>query len=204
MSGRLFAVIPAAGLSRRMGRPKLTLELGGKSVIRRLLETLEQAGVSGRLIVCRNDDRELFEEIEAAGATVVTPGVHPPDMRTSVECALDVLRTVHRPEPDEGWMLAPADHPVLSVPVVRRLVEQWADGGAAILVPTFDGRRGHPTLFRWSLADRVRDIPADCGLNHLLRQFPADVVEYPVDDPCVLADLDTPADFARLQRESEG
>ncbi|MFT4555717.1 MAG: CTP:molybdopterin cytidylyltransferase MocA, partial [Planctomycetaceae bacterium] len=35
----LFAIVPAAGLSRRMGQPKLVMDLGGKAVIERLLTT---------------------------------------------------------------------------------------------------------------------------------------------------------------------
>lgn len=200
MPRRLFAVIPAAGLSRRMGRPKLLLELGGQTVIRRLLDALQQAGVAERIVVCRKDDAALQAEVAAAGATAVTPDVDPADMRTSVEHALAYLQSRCQPRPDDGWLLSPADHPVLNAAVVGDLVQRQAESDAAILVPTCDGKRGHPTLFRWSLAERVADIPPDHGLNRLLREFAEDVVEVPVNDPCVLTDLDTPADFERLRR----
>jgi molybdenum cofactor cytidylyltransferase len=197
---RVFAVIPAAGLSRRMGDPKLLLTLGGRTVIRRLLDALRDASVEERIVVCRRDDDALRSEIEAAGATAVQPDVDPPDMRTSVEHALQYLCETNSPEPDDGWLLSPADHPVLNAAVLREVINGWRTTTACILVPTFHGKRGHPTVFRWSLAEAVFEIPADRGLNDLLQRFAADVQELPVDDSCVLTDLDTPEDFAEQQR----
>ena len=40
-----FALIPAAGRSRRMGRPKLALPLAGRSVLEHVVGALQQAGV---------------------------------------------------------------------------------------------------------------------------------------------------------------
>ena len=218
---RLFAVVPAAGLSRRMGAPKLLLSLGGTTVIRRLLDSLRDAGVTERIVVCRKDDDALRNEIAAAAATAVQPEVDPPDMRTSVEHALHYLReldvwgtcsassnpdsrsesaTLAAPQPDDGWLLAPADHPVLNADLIRDVLRGWRQSSAGILVPTFQGRRGHPTIFRWRLADAVVESPPDRGLNELLLRHSAEVEEIPVDDPCILTDLDTPADLAALRQ----
>jgi molybdenum cofactor cytidylyltransferase len=200
---RLFAVVPAAGLSRRMGEPKLLLPLGGTTVIRRLLDSLRDAGVEQRIVVCRKDDDSLRREIDAADATVVQPDVDPPDMRTSVEHALRHIRESAAPAADDAWLLAPADHPVLNADVVRELLRRWRTSLAEILVPTFRGRRGHPTIFRWRLADAIAEIPPDRGLKHLLRLHSAAVEEAPVDDPGILTDLDTPTDLAALWQRFE-
>ena len=197
---RLFAVIPAAGLSRRMREPKLLLTLGGQTVIRRLLDALLAAGISRRIVVCRKHDAALQDEVQAAAAVAVCPDIDPPDMRTSVEHALRFLRETECPGPNDGWLLVPADHPMLDTSVLQQLIRHWHDTSAKILVPGFDGKHGHPTFFRWSLAKAVVEISPNRGLNELLRRFAADVEEIPVTDPCILTDLDTPADFAELQR----
>ena len=203
MSGRLFAVIPAAGHSRRMGRPKLLLELAGRTVIRRLLDALATAGVGDCVVVSRKGDHGLQEQVAAAGASIVTPAVDPPDMRSSVEHALEFLHAQYNPSPEDGWLLSPADHPVLDVDVISRLIGHWQSSASGILVPVFEGRRGHPTMFRWRLAEAVAGIPPDRGLNQLLEQFSSEIEEFPVDDASVLTDLDTPDDFERLRRELE-
>ena len=53
---RLFAIIPAAGLSRRMGEPKLLLNLAGQTVIARLLNALDHPRMTSRSVVVRQSD----------------------------------------------------------------------------------------------------------------------------------------------------
>ena len=51
MAGRVFALIPAAGKSARMGRPKLSLPLGDHTVLECVIATLREAGISDILVV---------------------------------------------------------------------------------------------------------------------------------------------------------
>ncbi|MGH7200841.1 MAG: nucleotidyltransferase family protein [Planctomycetaceae bacterium] len=197
---RFLAIIPAAGHSRRMGRPKLLLPLGGQTVIARVLAALDREPVTERVVIVRQDDEPLQEEVRAAGAMLVVPETPPPDMRTSVEHGLNAVRDRFSPDADDVWMLVPADHPVLEPMVVDALVSEWQRRRADVLVPTYRGRRGHPTLFRWSLADAVAGIPPGEGLNRLTRGGRFDVAELPIDDPAILTDLDTPEDYETLRR----
>jgi len=146
------------------------------------------------------DSHCLFAEVLAAGGEVVGPEIDPPDMRASVECALDAIRRRHSPGPDDGWMLIPADHPVLDEEPLDLLIDCWKSSDDLILVPTYQNRRGHPTFFRWKLADEVAALPPDCGLNTLLKNHSDEVAELPVDHPGVITDLDTPGDYERLKR----
>lgn len=200
MSRNLFAVIPAAGHSRRMGHPKLLLPLGGETVLSRLLAALDRPEIAKRVVVVRSDDDRLRREAERCGATVVQPVPDPPDMRTSVERALESLRDRNAPASDDGWLLIPADHPVLDADLVQNLIDVWLREQPRILVPTFQGRRGHPTIFRWDLAEEVSGIPHDRGLNWLLQKYADDVREVAVESAAILFDLDTPADYESLLR----
>lgn len=204
-TGRLFALIPAAGRSRRMGTHKLLLTLEGRTVIDRLLTTLAKDGITDRIVVVRADDEPLCEAARSAGGTVVQPSVDPPDMRDSVEFGLRWIEERHAPRPDDGWILLPADHPVLDPSVLGTLIAAWQERTCPILVPAYRGKRGHPTFFRWELVADVRGLPPDCGLNRLLQERQDDVCELPVDNPAVVTDLDTPADYqALLNRPSKG
>ena len=199
---RLFAVIPAAGHSRRMGRPKLLLPIGNDTVLGHLLQALSHPAIAARVVVARRADAALAAEARACGADVVQPDEDPPDMLTSVEHALRFLRERFDPDPNDGWMLVPADHPTLDAQVISGLVAHWNSGHSSILIPTHGGRRGHPAFFRWSLATAVPSIPADRGLNWLVESHAGEVEELAVDSPAVLTDLDTPADYERLLRNS--
>jgi hypothetical protein len=73
-------------------------------------------------------------------------------------------------------------------------------GGASIVVPTFQGRRGHPTLTGWRHVEGIRGLPTGTGLNVYLRQQAAETRELVVDCPNILTDLDTPEDYENRRR----
>lgn len=182
-----------------MGRPKLLLTLGDETVIRRLLSVLNQPLIQDRVVVARSSDTALAAEVSACDATLIQPDVDPPDMRDSVTIALSRIEEQHSPEPEDGWLLVPADHPVLDGNVIEQLLSRWTQSDADILVPTFGGRRGHPTIFSWRLAGQLASIPDGFGLNWLLKEFCDAVEEVPLESETVLLDLDTPEDYAALQ-----
>ncbi len=181
-----------------MGRPKLLLPSQGTTILGRLMSALDTPRVLCSCVVMRADDRELQREAERHSAWVVQPAVDPPDMRTSVEVALTKIEQRFSPLPHDAWVLVPADHPWLSPELLAELLTAWDQTAADILVPTFDGQRGHPTVFRWSTVAEIRTIPPNEGLNRLVRRQPDRVTEWPCRHPEVLYDLDTPEDYQRL------
>jgi molybdenum cofactor cytidylyltransferase len=183
-----------------MGQPKLLLSVGGTSVIARMLSALKRPEIAATVVVVRPDDEPLRAAVAECGAVALQPAVPPTEMRQSVEHALRYLERQFQPGPDEGWLLAPADHPLLDELVIDRLISAWRASPEKIVVPVHRGKRGHPTLFPFRLAPDVFVLPADQGLNRLLQLHAADVEQIEVDSPGMLADLDTPEDYARLLR----
>jgi len=195
---QLFAVIPAAGLSKRMGEPKLLLPLGNASLILRLLNVLAAVEVNATVVVARFSDDALAAEVRKSSALLVQPQVNPPDMRASVSQALCQIEEQFAPQPDDGWLLIPADHPVLDEELLTELITAWNSSTADILLPTYQQRRGHPTFFRWQLSREIDALPDNCGLNRLVANHAENLQEVAVDNPAVLIDIDTPADYTAL------
>jgi molybdenum cofactor cytidylyltransferase len=195
----LFALLPAAGKSERMGRPKLALPLGEKSVLEHVIAALKQGGVEHTLVVVGPHVPELIPLAEAAGADVLALAEETPDMRATVEDGLRWLGERLQPKGDDAWLLVPADHPTLESEVVRQLLAaRQQHPERSIIIPTFKGRRGHPTLLAWRHVAGVRDWPKNEGINSYLRAHQAETLEIATASPHVLCDLDTPADYERL------
>src|SRR4051812_46993340 len=78
---RTFALIPAAGLSQRMGRPKLLLPLGGRPVLEHVVSALRAGGAAEVLVVVGPEGGALREPAERAGGRVLALDEQTPDMR---------------------------------------------------------------------------------------------------------------------------
>ncbi len=196
-----FAVLPAAGQSRRMGRPKLTLLLGDRTILEHVVAALRQAEVEHILVVVGPHVPELATLAERAGAHVCLLPAETADMRATVEYGLHWLEERFRPRPDDAWLLVPADHPALAAQVVRQLEQaRRTHPEHSIFVPTWGGRRGHPVLIGWKHVEGIRGHAPDQGLNTYIRRHGAETLEVAVSDPDVLCDLDTPEAYDDLLR----
>ncbi len=197
----IAAIVPAAGHSQRMGRPKLILEIGGRTVIDRVVTALREGGATPVLVVAPPVDAAgasiLHSEAIAAGGVLIVPETRPPEMRVSFEHALDRLEQAD-PVPST-LLLVPADSPGLNAALVALVVERARAEPEAIIVPVVGTQRGHPIALPWNLAIRIRELPAGVGINALVTLHASKVIELAVVDTGALSDLDTPEDYLRWE-----
>jgi molybdenum cofactor cytidylyltransferase len=194
---RSFAIVPAAGVSARMGRHKLLLPWRGTSVVEQVLATWRLGGVSQLFLVARAEDAVLIEYAQRAGAEVIAADPPPIDMKASIQIGLDYVAAHWQPQIVDVWLTAPADLPTLSAETIRSLIGSHAADSPRVLVASHRGRRGHPVLFPWSVAAKVAELPADAGLNLLIEQSSPVMIE--CGEGALCADLDTPTDYERLR-----
>lgn len=196
----IFALIPAAGHSRRMGRPKLALPFGESTVIESVVAAFRAAGVERVLVVLAPHVAPLAPLAERSGAHVLLLEEATADMRATVLQGVAWIEQQWRPAPDDAWFLSPADHPTLDAEVIRVLLGARAEhGGKSIFIPVWEGRRGHPALIGWWHAKGMRQHPFGEGLNSYLRSHASATVEVEGQNAGVLLDLDTPEDYERLK-----
>ena len=194
---RSFAIVPAAGRSARMGRPKLLLPWGERTVIETVLAAWRASRVETIVVVTRGDDAALAEVCRHCGVIVASAFPPPPDMKASVRHGLAFIAQTWQPAPHDVWLVAPADLPRLSAETIDRVLTAYDPRRPEIIVPRTE-RRAHPVLFPWSLADEVERLPADTGIDGLLRRHA--VREVHVEATAAAGDdLDTPEDYERLR-----
>jgi molybdenum cofactor cytidylyltransferase len=202
MTGRYFAVVPAAGRGVRLGGAKLLLPLRGQPLLLHTLAAWHKSNVERTVVVVRPDDQLLAAVVRQAGAEVVVPELPPPDMKASLQAALRHIEGKYAPNATAAFLVAPADMPQLSPRIVDRLIELHnANSAGRVLVPALNGQRGHPVLFPWRFAASVHDLGGAEGLNVMVDRNQAELVpcedlvspgEYP------FADVDTSAEYQRL------
>jgi len=196
-----FAVIPAAGKSRRMGRPKLLLPWDNATLIDRVLGIWQASNITQLVVIACQDNQPLITIARKHGAEVVVTDESPPQMKDSVLLGLNHIENHFSPKPSDVWLMAPADIPNLSSAVIDRLLSEHDRQAATILVPSYQQKHGHPVLFPWNLAEEVKRLADDQGINTLKKQF--SVREIACGRQAIPQDIDTPADYNRLKNGAE-
>lgn len=195
---KIMAIIPAAGRSLRMGgQHKLLLPWRENStVISEVLLAWSESRVTHIAIVVRLDDLDLQKDCRQwPNIDLIIPQVAPQDMKESIRLGLEFFMTKHGPSELDRWMVAPADMPTLN-PLLINMVIEKAQSCCDIVIPRFDGRRGHPISLPWKLAAQVGELPSNQGLDRLFANYPVNYVDLPADQRP--EDIDTPEDYVRL------
>jgi molybdenum cofactor cytidylyltransferase len=197
---RIPAIVPAAGASRRMGRPKLLLRFGGEPLIGRVVRALRDGGAAPVIVVSppaeTPEGPPIAEAARDAGASVVTPVERPPNMRGSVELGVAELeRQANGPPP--ALLLTPGDSPALTGAIVRLVLDRWAGSPESMVVPVAGGKRAHPLVLPWDLARQIPSLPNHLGVNSLIPANRKRVLELEIAIPELAENLNTPEDLER-------
>ena len=197
-------IVLAGGASRRMGVPKAGLVHDGRTFLARVVGALRGGGITDVVVVSGSAHDAVLAALPSGDPAHVVRNPDPErGQLSSLKVALEELDR-RRPPPDAALM-ALVDHPALAAPPVLRLLGVWsgadvagATAPPAIIVPTHEGRRGHPVLFAARVWAELLATPDDLGARAVVHADAARVLEVPVEDAGVRIDVDTPDDFLRL------
>jgi molybdenum cofactor cytidylyltransferase len=193
MGGGVLGVILAAGAGRRAGGPKALLRLEGRTFLSHVAERLRRPGVSGLLAVIGHEAAAVAAEADAAGVHTLLN--NRPDDDGMLGSILLGLGEAERRDAS-GLLLHPVDHPLVAAATVDAVVEAMT-AGARIAVPSFEGRRGHPSGWSRAAYDALRAAPPEKGARAVLAAHPGWVVHVPGDAGCRLG-VNTAEDYGRL------
>lgn len=190
----IYAVVLAAGRSRRMGKgvQKLLLPFDGGTVISRVVGEVVRSPVDETLVVLGTHEDGVRGALARLPARFVTNPDPDGEMLSSVRCG---LREV--PSDCDGVLIVLGDQPSITSPLIAHMLDAFRQSERGIIVPTCEGKRGHPLLFSGRYRRDVLNNYDDVGLRGLLRAHPNDVFELPVEDSSVLSDIDYPEDYRR-------
>ena len=165
---RIWGIVPAAGMSRRMGRAKQSLTYRDSTIAGTVARTLLDAGLEGVVVVTRG---ELIGALDLPDDPRVATAVNDDadsEMIDSIRIGFAAI-TGGRASAD-GVLVVPADMPTLTVNACRACIAVFADSPGSIVTAKHAGERRHPIIFPFLMRgtlDRLED-----GLRELLRALP--------------------------------
>ena len=192
---KVAAIVLAAGLSLRMGQPKMILPWGHTTVIGRVVEVMGSIGLSEVLVVtggARESVESVLNELplQISPRLVFNSDFENGEMLRSIQVGLEALDPTV-----EAAIIALGDQPQIQVEVARGVLHTYLQERAPIVAPSYRMRRGHPWLLRRDLWSEVLRLRPPSTLKTFIDQHPKEIRYYEVDQASILQDLDTPEDY---------
>jgi molybdenum cofactor cytidylyltransferase len=187
-------VILAAGSSRRLGFNKLFLSVNGEPVLTRTLRTFLDLRI-GTIFVVTGFERERIERLlKDAPVVLVHNSSFEQGMSTSVRAVLPFIDTGH------ALFLHLGDKPFVKGETLQRMTESFAKGTHPIILPVYQGQKGHPALIDVTkYVEEMRALEGDTALRPIIERHSQDIL-YVEGDEGILIDLDTDEDIDFLRR----
>ncbi|QPC87887.1 NTP transferase domain-containing protein [Mesorhizobium sp. NBSH29] len=191
---KVFAVVLAAGQSRRMGGPnKLLARFDGQPLIERIVERVDASGVAGIVVVTGHQADKIANLLPAsARLQIAHNAAFAEGLAGSLQSGIAAL-----PEDATGALITLGDMPAVSLADIDRLVAAFVSaGGTAVVRATHHGKRGNPVILPRAVFPAVARLKGDTGARHLIENEELPVIDVEIGAAASL-DVDTP-DAMRL------
>lgn len=183
-------IVLAAGISRRMGFPKLTATLCGKTVLEHVLEKARIVGFTKRVIVLGAGSDLVREKVDLNGFLVLFNPDYTKGISASLKVGLEVLREL------DAVVVLLGDVPYVKTDTILRLMREHERLRPALTVPVHRGKRGNPVVIDTAVLSLVTKLEGDRGASQLFSKV-GSVLFVEVDDEGIYMDVDTPEDLSR-------
>ncbi|MDO8679079.1 MAG: nucleotidyltransferase family protein [Acidobacteriota bacterium] len=196
----ICAVVLAAGASSRMGRAKAVLPLGptGETVLARVIRGLLAGGVTDVTVVAGahiDAVRSAMPSTDRRLHLVEHQGWAQGQL-SSLVAGLDAVADPQL----EALLVTLVDVPLVRPDTVAAVLRAWRSSRAPITRPVDGDRHGHPVIFDASVFDELRAADPRVGAKAVFATHRTRILDVPVTDEGAFIDLDTPADYQRINR----
>ena len=195
----IWAIVLAAGESKRMGQPKMLLPFRSKTILETVIDTLLETSIGGIIVVLGAESATLSARLESYPVKIVRNTAYRSGMLSSVQVGFSAL-----PEGVSAALLALGDQPAISSGVIRQLLALHRRLPESILIPVYQGRRGHPVLIPSGYHHEISMLSPNIGLRELMRRHPEAIREVAVGEAMILQDIDDPETYRQAIDDDQG
>ncbi len=196
---KVSAILLGAGESKRMGVNKLMLPWGKVTVLNRCLETLLKSKIQEVVVVLSPRTSRSVRFLKRPKMKVVLNPNFKKGMSTSIRKG---LKAIH--PKSEGILIALGDQPFLNIRTVNALINAYVRGKGRIIVPSYQGQRGHPVLFDRVYRRELLELKGDVGGRSVIERHAEEVKDVRTRSESVVKDLDIWKDYEKESKAVRG
>ena len=193
----IWAIILAAGKSKRMGKPKLLLPFGEKTIIETVIQNVILSKVDKILVVLGSNQDKIEEKIKDLPIETVVNSHYTKGMLSSVQCG---FRSI--PKNARAVLVMLGDQPSISSTIINKIIDKFKSTKKGVILPVNKNKRGHPVLIDIKYRDKVERLNPDIGLRELIHNHPEDIMEVELETSNILKDIDNMNDYKRELKNS--
>ena len=186
---RIAAIVLAAGQSKRMGLVnKLLMDIEGIPMVERVVSVIQAVGVEKTLVVTGYERDRIEQCLNGYDIEFVWNADYEAGMGTSLAAGAKALAQ----QRIDGILVCLGDLPYLEVDTMRKAMDCFYEAKSdKIVVPVFQGKRGHPVIFPVRYRPDLEGLKGDAGARALIEQEAGNLLELDLSDQGTIRDLDT-------------
>ena len=173
---KVQGIILAAGASSRMGEPKWGALIGGKTFLNHILSSFNSAGIDSIIVVFRNGRIP-----SGAFKFAINPNPERGQL-SSLKAALEVS------PPEAPFIMQLVDRPLVKPSTLKMMIDAYND---TIVIPSYNGRKGHPVLFPPTMRNILLATDDSGGIRAGITAFKGATEIVETDDEAVLWNIDS-------------
>lgn len=177
-----------------MGRLKQLLRYHGRTLLDHSIRQAVEAGLEPVIVVVGAEAEELAEAVAAENIEIVRNARWESGMGSSVAAG---MRRVEDSGSEAVAILA-ADQPLVTSEHLREMSKLLWSSSVRMVGAEYNGTLGVPAFFKREMFSLLASLPPEAGARRLLRGARTEIGAYPL--PEAALDIDTPEDFAALER----